>query len=30
VIGYRKSPLAQYNFWKYIDIDPALVRGARP
>ena len=26
VIGYRKSPLAQYNFWKYIDIDPALSR----
>jgi hypothetical protein len=27
VIGYRKSPLLQYNFWKYIDIDPSLVRG---
>ena len=26
VIGYRKSPLLQYNFWKYIDIDPALAR----
>jgi ABC-type transport system substrate-binding protein len=29
VIGYRKSPLAQYNFWKYIDVDPSLARGAR-
>jgi len=28
VIGYRKSPIAQYNFWKYIDIDPSLARGA--
>jgi len=28
VIGYRKSPLAQYNFWKYIDVDPSLARGA--
>ncbi len=21
VIGYRKSPMTQYNFWKYVDID---------
>jgi ABC-type transport system substrate-binding protein len=27
VIGYRKSPLLQYNFWKYIDIDPSKSRG---
>ena len=27
VIGYRKSPLTQFNFWKYIDIDPSLARG---
>jgi ABC-type transport system substrate-binding protein len=27
LVGYRKSPMAQYNFWKYVDIDPALVRG---
>ena len=29
VIGYRKSPLASYNFWKYIDVDPALARGGK-
>jgi ABC-type transport system substrate-binding protein len=29
VQGYRKSPLAQYNFWKYIDIDPARSRGPK-
>jgi ABC-type transport system substrate-binding protein len=28
VIGYRKSPLLQYNFWKFIDMDPALVKGS--
>jgi len=22
LVGYRKSPMAQYNFWKYVDIDP--------
>ena len=21
VIGYRRSPMLTYNFWKYIDID---------
>ena len=21
VIGYRKSPLTQFNFWKYIDVE---------
>jgi ABC-type transport system substrate-binding protein len=23
VLGYKRSPLLTYNFWKYIDIDPA-------
>ena len=23
LVGYRKSPMAQYNFWKYVDIEPA-------
>ncbi len=23
IVGYRRSPLLTYNFWKYIDIDPA-------
>jgi ABC-type transport system substrate-binding protein len=23
LVGYRKSPMAQYNFWKYVDIDPS-------
>jgi len=29
LIGYRKSPMAQYNFWKYLDIDPAKSRGIK-
>ena len=29
LIGYRKSPMAQYNFWKYVDIDPAKSRGIK-
>jgi ABC-type transport system substrate-binding protein len=29
VIGYRKSPMAQFNFWKYIDIDPSKARGPK-
>jgi ABC-type transport system substrate-binding protein len=29
VIGYRKSPMAQFNFWKYIDIDPSKTRGLK-
>jgi len=27
LVGYRKSPMAQQNFWKYVDIDPSLSRG---
>ncbi|HUL94632.1 MAG TPA: ABC transporter substrate-binding protein [Usitatibacter sp.] len=26
VIGYRKSPITNYNFWKYVDIDPGRGR----
>ena len=26
VIGFRRSPMLTYNFWKYIDIDPQLER----
>jgi ABC-type transport system substrate-binding protein len=26
LIGYRKSPMAQYTFWKYVDIEPAQAR----
>jgi len=29
VLGYRKSPLTQFNFWKYIDVDPSLARGVQ-
>ncbi|HZZ94947.1 MAG TPA: ABC transporter substrate-binding protein [Usitatibacter sp.] len=29
VIGYRKSPMLQFNFWKYIDIDPSRTRGLK-
>jgi ABC-type transport system substrate-binding protein len=29
LIGYRKSPMAQYNFWKYLDIDPSKQRGLK-
>jgi ABC-type transport system substrate-binding protein len=30
VTGYRKSPMAQFNFWKYVDVDPSKTRGTRP
>ncbi len=26
LVGFRRSPLLTYNFWKYVDIDPALAR----
>ncbi len=28
VIGYRRSPILTYNFWKYIDIEPQQSRTA--
>jgi ABC-type transport system substrate-binding protein len=29
LIGYRKSPMLQYNFWKYVDIDASKSRGLK-
>ncbi|HXF80013.1 MAG TPA: ABC transporter substrate-binding protein [Usitatibacter sp.] len=28
LIGFRRSPMLTYNFWKYVDIDPQLERTA--
>jgi hypothetical protein len=28
LIGFERSPLMTYNFWKYVDIDPGLERTA--
>ena len=24
LVGYRRSPILTYNFWKYIDVDRSL------
>jgi ABC-type transport system substrate-binding protein len=29
LIGYRKSPMIQYNWWKYVDLDPSKQRGVK-
>jgi ABC-type transport system substrate-binding protein len=29
VVGYRKSPMQQFNFWKYVDIDRTRTREAK-